>query len=507
MAVISDNLGQTMQAEGKFDDAVRWFEQALQLNPKAIPYRVHLASALSERRDFAAADAQLKIILQSQPDDLEARYVLAKLRYDQGRLEESQAEYRALLQKDPSHVGVNHLLGELLLELDQQEEAITCFRTALTGNPDFAPALSQLATHLRDKMSANEEDRLRRLALDPRTPSPHRTALLYGLAHLCDNRGEYERASQLLEQANALDLTVRNQRGQIYSVEAHANFMDRMERICTPEFFARTRGFGSDSERPIFIVGLPRSGTTLLEQVLASHSRVFGAGELRLTRDLFEKLGSGGGLVSEEQAMDALEVLDADGVRRLADSQLEQLNAINAGADRITDKMPDNYMYLGFLALLFPKARFLHCRRDLRDVAVSCWITQFRSIPWANDPEHLVSRFARYQRLMDHWQRVLPVPVLDVDYEDMVEDLDTVAHRILDFCGLDWEPACLEFHRTRRPVRTASLTQVRQPIYRRSLARWRNYEKSLQPLFTRLGFAAEATSSQVEELPAEVGAV
>jgi hypothetical protein len=170
----------------------------------------------------------------------------------------------------------------------------------------------------------------------------------------------------------------------------------------------------------------------------------------------------------------------------LAQNHLDRLDALDRSTDRITDKMPDNYMYLGFLALLFPKARFLHCRRDPRDVAVSCWITQFKAIPWANDPEHMASRFAQYQRLMEHWQRVLPVPVLDVDYEDMVEDLEGVARRALDFCGLEWEPACLDFHRTRRPVRTASVTQVRQPIYRRSVARWRNYQTTLQPLFDRL---------------------
>ncbi|MGH7173912.1 MAG: tetratricopeptide repeat-containing sulfotransferase family protein [Gemmataceae bacterium] len=508
MAVVLDNLGQTMLAERKFDEAVSWFEQALQLAPKAVNFRVHLAAALTERRDYQAAETHLQTVLQVQPDHLEARFSLARLRSEQGRLEEARIEYRALQQKVPDNTPVNQLLGELLLELNQPNEAMACFRAALRGNPNFSPALAQLATHLRDELPAEEQQELRRLAVDPRLPAAERAPLLFGLAHICDARGDYEEAAKHLEQANALELDTRRQRQQDYEPEAHAGFMERMRRVFTPEWFARVRGFGSDSERPVFIVGLPRSGTTLLEQVLASHSRVFGAGELRLTRDTFESLDRGNDGVSEARAFDVLEVIDANKVRELADRHLQQLDAINRSADRFIDKMPDNYMYLGFLSLLFPKARFLHCRRDTRDVAVSCWITQFRSIPWANDPEHMVSRFAQYQRLMEHWQRVLPVPVLDVDYEDMVEDLETVVHRVLDFCGLDWEPACLEFHRSQRPVRTASLTQVRQPIYRRSLARWRNYEKSLQPLFTRLGFAGEdATSSQAEELSVEVGAV
>jgi hypothetical protein len=143
-------------------------------------------------------------------------------------------------------------------------------------------------------------------------------------------------------------------------------------------------------------------------------------------------------------------------------------------------------MYLGLLAALFPRAKFIHCRRDLRDIAVSCWITQFSQIRWANDPGHIAARFKEYRRLMDHWGRVLPVPVLEVDYEETVADLEGVARRLVDWCGLEWEPGCLAFHEGKRPVRTASVAQVRQPIYRRSLARWKHYEKALAPLFDGL---------------------
>jgi hypothetical protein len=148
--------------------------------------------------------------------------------------------------------------------------------------------------------------------------------------------------------------------------------------------------------------------------------------------------------------------------------------------------MPDNYLYVGFLALLFPRARFLHCCRDIRDVAVSCWITHFRDIPWSNDFGLIASRFAQYGRVMEHWKAVLPVPVQDVHYEEIVENLESVARRAIEFLGLEWEPTCLEYHRNQRPVRTASLSQVRQPIYRRSVARWRHYEHALKPLFAQL---------------------
>ena len=148
--------------------------------------------------------------------------------------------------------------------------------------------------------------------------------------------------------------------------------------------------------------------------------------------------------------------------------------------------MPDNYLYVGLLALLFPRATFIHCRRDLRDVAVSCWMTDFRSIRWANDPEHIAGRFIQYRRLMDHWQAVLPVPIHAVDYEETVADLESVARRLIAACGLKWEPGCLNYHKTKRPVRTASVTQVRQPVYRKSVARWRNYSESLADLISTL---------------------
>jgi hypothetical protein len=148
--------------------------------------------------------------------------------------------------------------------------------------------------------------------------------------------------------------------------------------------------------------------------------------------------------------------------------------------------MPDNYMYVGMLSILFPKAKFIHCRRDLRDIAVSCWMTNFRQIRWANDLDHIASRFHEYQRLMEHWRTTLPVPLLHIDYEETVADFEAVARRLISWCGLEWEPACLEFHQTKRPVRTASVTQVRQPIYTRSVARWKHYEPALDCLFAQL---------------------
>ena len=156
-------------------------------------------------------------------------------------------------------------------------------------------------------------------------------------------------------------------------------------------------------------------------------------------------------------------------------------------SDRVVDKMPDNYLYLGLITVLFPNAVLIHCRRDLRDVAVSCWMTNFRHIHWANDCDDIARRFHDYLRVMDHWRRVLPVALLEVDYEETVADLEGAARRLISWVGLNWEPACLAFHETRRPIRTASVSQVRQPIYTHSVARWKHYEEDLKPIFEQIG--------------------
>jgi hypothetical protein len=185
-------------------------------------------------------------------------------------------------------------------------------------------------------------------------------------------------------------------------------------------------------------------------------------------------------------AAECLARLDPATIGRLAHALDDQLQALAPGALRVVDKMPENYLYLGLLAALFPRARFIHCQRDLRDVAVSCWLTHFRKLRWSSDPMHIAARIRAYRRIMDAWRRTLPIPWLDINYEEMVADLEPVARRLVAWCGLAWEPACLTFHQTRRVVRSASLAQVRKPVYGHAAGRWRHYQQALGPLLTEL---------------------
>jgi hypothetical protein len=346
-----------------------------------------------------------------------------------------------------------------------------------------AGAWSQLATLLRGKLPEDDLAAMRGLMSTGDLTESRQALLHFGLAQVLDARGSYDEAVEHLRLANAFHLAGWRRRGHAYDATAHSRFVDQMVAAFSQAFFERARPWGVDSDRPVFIVGLPRSGTTLIEQVLASHSQVFGAGELRLARADFTALADDG---KEGRAFDGLTRLDAVRVQDLAAKHLDALQALDATARRVVDKMPDNYLYLGLLTVLFPKAKFIHCRRDLRDVAVSCWMTNFRHIRWASDADDIAFRFRDYQRAMDHWRRVLPVPLLEVDYEETVADLEGVARRLVSWCDLDWEAVCLAFHEGKRQVRTASVTQVRQPIYKRSVARWKHYESALGGLLSKL---------------------
>ena len=269
----------------------------------------------------------------------------------------------------------------------------------------------------------------------------------------------------------------------------HERFVDGLIRAFGPDFFSRSAGAGLDTKRMVFIVGLPRSGTTLLEQILASHSQVYGAGELLLCRRLFDGLPTT--LESTASPVDCVCLLDPETIGRLAKTYLVRLRAVaDERADRVIDKMPENYLYLRLLAAMFPDATVIHCRRDLRDVALSCWTADFRDIKWANDAGNIAANFSAYLRLMNHWRTVLQTSIHEVDYEELVADLEGVARRLLAVLGLDWDPACLEFYRTRRTVRTVSVTQVRKPLYKSSVARWKRYEHELADLFAGLPPAA-----------------
>lgn len=302
----------------------------------------------------------------------------------------------------------------------------------------------------------------------------------FALGNIFRDRGEPAEAFACYRRANA----IRDRDFPWTSSDEEAWFEGLTSTFTAPFFDAR-KGFGVDSERPLFIVGMPRSGTSLIEQIIASHPEVAGGGELSDIRSLADAPPSGGtGLPFPRSVMQLTERMS----QNLAKRYLGKLDDISSSAKHVTDKLPDNYQYLGIIALLLPRARVIFCRRDPMATCLSIYQQDFTGYhPYAYDLAKLGRRYRNHEHLLDHWRRVLPLRLLEVTYEDVVADQEGQSRRIMEFCGLEWTPQVLDFHRTARPVRTVSRWQVRQPIYRDAVDGWRAYEPFLGPLKDALG--------------------
>lgn len=291
-----------------------------------------------------------------------------------------------------------------------------------------------------------------------------------------EDRLDYTESFEHFERANALHRAAIS-----YNSERDEEVFRNFERAFDESFFERWSDVGSDDATPVFIVGMPRSGTTLVEQIIASHSKVFGAGELSA---LFKALASRFTLQHGFDYSAASETATAEDLSAISVHYLDALRSLDRESSRITDKLPTNFLNLGMISVLFPRATVIHCRRDPRDTCYSIYKHYFsaRGHHYAYDLEELGAYYNRYRKLMEHWARVLPTPVHTFYYEDIVGDVETASRALLDACELPWEAACLDFHRSRRPVATISTDQVRRPIYSESVGAWRRHEQKLAPL-------------------------
>jgi Tfp pilus assembly protein PilF len=478
--------------EGRPVEAVAHLSAAANLDPENAAYWEELAELHWEMEAAPEAIACWKRALaiwdrtQSQaPGRAVARNSLGWALQEEGRLAEAAECYQAALRLNPKLAPAHLNTGVLHEEKGELAEAEAAYRKAIQLQPAYPLAHSRLATLLRGKLPASDLAAMEACLASPRLEDAPRSRLLFAIAHVADAKGDTARAANCLRQANALNLEANRRRMRLYDPIEHDQFVSGLIAGFNREWFARIAGAGSPSRRPIFVIGLPRSGTTLVEQILASHPAVYGAGELTLARRGFESLPAV--LGQPGASLRCLPALTAATIRRFAEEHLAHLQHLApTTAERVVDKMPENYLYLGWIATLFPNATIIHCQRDLRDIALSCWMTDFRTLRWTSAAASIASRFHAYRRVMQHWERACPLPIHTVRYEDTVADLEAVARRLVAGCGLDWHPACLEFHQTKRTVRTASVTQVRQPLYSTSVARWKRYEHELADLFALL---------------------
>jgi len=479
-------IGLLLQERGRYDEAARLFEAARALDPGEVRFLLDLGGLSASRDQYDQAAKHYRLAVELHPECAEAHLGLGLALLDQSRLDEAEPCFRQALGIDPSLAASFVALARLFSERGDFDLSCQSARSALAVRPKLADAYWRLALNLKGRLPEDDVHAIEGL-LNHKYVSPVvRAGLHFGLGAVLDARGLHARAATCFDIANQLQSTFRVAKGQSYDPDRHSRFIDRMITTFTPEFLDARRGWGDPDLRPVFVVGMPRSGTTLVEQVLASHPQVHGAGELPDVHNIFQTLPEVVGQ-STGDAFDAMDALSPDSAKKAAMRYIERLDSLApASTVRVVDKMPDNIRLLGLIAVLWPSARVIVCNRDLRDIAVSCRQTDFVSIKWNNDWEHIARRFADHRRIVAHWRPIQPIEWLEVRYEDMVADLESHARRLIDFLGLDWDPACLEFYSNRRVVRTASQVQVRQPIYSHSVGRWRNYESMLQPLFQSL---------------------
>ncbi|UFZ05852.1 tetratricopeptide repeat protein [Bradyrhizobium ontarionense] len=476
-------LGNLLYTAGKDIEAARCYLKVLDFSPAHAETHNNIANVLLRQGHRERAIEHYKRAIASRPDYADAYGNLGNAFLELNQLEDSIEQNLLAIKIKPERFGSYNNLGVAYQALGRFEEATAAFEKALDLSPDDAPIHLNLANMAKFKPDDRRLAGLQRLVdRADQLDQEKQIAAHFAMGKALSDLKQYDDAFAHLLQANTLKRKTFD-----YDSEQRLAMMKNVADRFTPDFFRSVAGHGDDSWAPIFIVGMPRSGTTLMEQVLSSHSKVFGAGELETFKELV-------GECAARQKVppaypDLITLLPPEEMTALGREYTARVRALAPEAEHIVDKMPLNFLFVGLIHAAFPRARIINTRRDPLDNCVSCYSLLFTGAqPFAYDLTELGHYYRGYENVMEHWHKVLPPGVLmDVQYEDLVDDLEGVSRRVLAHCGLDWEDACLDFHRTERTVRTASLMQVREPIYRRSIGSWRRYEKHLGPLCAALG--------------------
>ena len=470
---------------GRLLEAVAHYEQILALKPRIPEIHNNRGLALAALGKFEEAAQAYRRATKIRPDNPETLCNWGVALGQLERYDEAEAKFRRAIVVSPGFAGAYNNLGLILKEQGRIVEFARALEQAIRLSPLEASYYDNLVAIRPFAAGDPYFAALETMAANTASLSPpNRMHLHFALAKACEHIASPERAFRQLLAGNALKRT------QIAYDEAETLAqMDRTRELFTRDFIRAREGCGERSPVPLFIVGMPRSGTTLIEQILASHPDIFGAGELSLFEQTVDSVR--GALPQSPAFPEMASRTSGEHIRSLGARYLETLTRRAPGAARITDKMPANFLYAGMIHLALPDAVIIHATRDPIDTCVSCFSVHFtKGQTHTYDLAELGRYYRRYQALMAHWHDVLPPRrILDVPYEELVGDLEAVARRIVAHCGLAWDARCLDFHRTGRTVRTASATQVRQPIYKTSVGRGRRYESFLKPLLAELATA------------------
>jgi tetratricopeptide (TPR) repeat protein len=478
--------GAALLAVNRPEAALASFERAIAIRPDYAEAFNNRAIALNALKRLEQALASLDQALALKPDFSEAFCNRGNALKALGRFDAALASYDRAIALNPGNAEYFRNKGDLLAELGHVDEAVAAIETSITLAPRRTRAYYSLTLFKRMTPEDRNFRAMEALARDMNSLSADEQINLdFALAKAYADIGDPERSFRRLAEGNAL-----KRKSIAYDETAALDFFARIRKTFTAALMRELAGAGEASRAPVFILGMQRSGTTLVEQILASHPKVLAAGE----RDDFEQSvaelqrAATGGLQFPEMFAQA----SGEDLRRLGAIYLRRIGVAESHAARITDKMPGNFLRVGLIRLALPNARIIHARRDPMDTCFSCFTQSFvENPPYVYDLAELGRYYRGYEGLMAHWREVLPEgAMLEVQYEDVVADLEGQARRIVAHCGLEWDARCLEFYRTERQVRTASLVQVRQPIFKSSIGRWRAYEAFLGPLREALAAGA-----------------
>jgi len=486
-----DNLALALKDLERHEEAAETMHRALVIDAARDAFHTHYATILIDLEKFDDAERALQSALAIAPNNHDAVNQMGRVAFERGDLEASLSHYRRALSLKPDLADAYNNMGNTLKELGRLEEAREAYHEAVRLDPEVTGTYVNLADS--KTFSAGDPHLATMEALAAKTDglsTTDRVQLGFALGKAYADLKDHRRSFEHLRQANGLKRAMVS-----YDEKAALAFFDRIEAVFTPALIRDKTGLGESSSRPIFVIGMPRSGTTLVEQILASHPAVHGAGELSAFDTVVQSVRGPG---DTPMAFPEF-VMAADGLalRQIGLQYGAELRELSFDSERVTDKMPSNYYYAGLIHLALPNAKIIHCVRDPVDTCVSCYSKLFSGAQvHTYDLAELGRYYRRYERLMAHWRRVLPKGrILDVRYEEVVADLEGQARRVLAHCALPWDDRCLAFHRTERPVRTASATQVRRPIYNTAVGRWRAYADDLGPLLGALGIDLKTGSS------------
>ena len=479
IAELHNNRGAVLRELGREAEALQAHEQALRLKPDFAEAHNNRGAVLMALGFPEAALAACDQALEFDPALTAAHNTRGLVLRDLNRLDEAMVSYRRSLELQPDSPDAYNNLGNALRDLGRMEEAEASYLRALEIKPDYAGVYRNLMmvhkTVPDDELVASMEHLYSR----PDTTPDSRIHLGFALGKAYSDLETYTKAIPCYQEANRLMRATFE-----YDLEKDARKVEFLRGLFTPEYMSRYVTTGATDDTPVFIVGMPRSGTTLVEQILASHPQVAAAGELPFVEQLVAQNQADAG----QNRMDWLTDADPGVLAVMGNEYLQRIRAYGRpGVRHITDKMPANFWYVGFIRLILPNARIIHVRRDARDTCLSIYTYWFSGHHnYAYDLTELGGYYRLYVALMEHWKQLLPGQIHEISYDILVQDLQGEVRRLLAYCGLQFDDRCLAFHETRRAVKTASFAQVRQAVYQTSRGRWKPYEHMLQPLLSAL---------------------